>query len=112
MESGCVEQVNDLVADEVQLLGSGNSSSERANGDVNQQSFPQLVQLPEPPDPPGGHVSSMVLRDCGRAGSSMEHFLTIEKQYISQKVSTSSKASISNKAPDSLTCSDWRRISR
>ena len=53
----------------------------------------------------------MALRDgdCGYADATMEHPLASKKQYISQKVSTSSKASIMIKAKRSYTCSDWRR---
>ena len=39
----------------------------------------------------------------------MEHTLAIETQYNSQKVSTSSKASVSTKVSELRTSSDWRK---
>ena len=48
--------------------------------DVNQHSIPHLAQLQDPPDPPGEHVSSVALRECGHASATMEHSLASKKQ--------------------------------
>ena len=105
------DSINHSVSDGMNHIQLGKVCKEKKDtcGDVGQQSIPQLEQLPDPPDPSGGHSSPMVLRDWDRDGSTVEHYLAIKQDYNSQEVSTTSKVPIPTEVSDSPMCSDWRR---
>ena len=105
------DSINHSVSDGMNHIQLGKVCKEKKDtcGDVGQQSIPQLEQLPDPPDPSGGHSSPMVLRDWDRDGSTVEHYLAIKQDYNSQEVSTTSRDPIPTEASDSPMCSDWRR---